>query len=81
MFTPAPAVGRFLVAAPGWLGRMPPMTEIRPVAHAPLRLKESRKLGFSQAWLPNGTIASDTAIKSVGFTRLSNLVDHMLGRG
>lgn len=34
MFTPAPAVGRFLVAAPGWLGRMPPMTEIRPVAHA-----------------------------------------------
>ena len=55
--------------------------EIRPVAHAPLRLKESSKLGFSQAWLPNGTIASDTAIKSVGFTRLSNLVDHMLGRG
>ena len=55
--------------------------EIRPVAHAPLRLKESGKLGFSQAWLPGGTIASDTAIKSVRFTRLSNLVDHMLGRG
>ena len=55
--------------------------EIRPVAHAPLRLKEAGKLGFAQAWLPTGTQGLDGSIKPVGFTRLRNLVDHMLGRG
>lgn len=55
--------------------------EIRPVAHAPLRLKEAGKLGFGQAWLPTGTQGLDGPIKPIGFTRLRNLVDHMLGRG
>jgi DNA repair protein RadA/Sms len=32
--------------------------EIRPVAHAGLRLKESAKLGFDRAWVPAGTEGS-----------------------
>src|SRR3954464_1080188 len=36
------------------LGEIALSGEIRPVAHAGLRLKESAKLGFESAWVPNG---------------------------
>jgi DNA repair protein RadA/Sms len=29
--------------------------EVRPIAHAPLRIKEAAKLGFENAWVPAGT--------------------------
>ena len=54
--------------------------EVRPVAHAPLRLKESAKLGFERALVP--TSAKDAnGVKLSGFARLGALVDHLLGRG
>ncbi len=55
--------------------------EIRPVAHAPLRLKEAAKLGFEQALLPAAITAEKTAMRLSGFTTLGRFVDHMLGRG
>ncbi|HET9356088.1 MAG TPA: DNA repair protein RadA [Sphingomicrobium sp.] len=52
--------------------------EARAVAHAGLRLKESAKLGFEQAWVPAGTKANGIAVTN--FANLKALVDHILGR-
>jgi DNA repair protein RadA/Sms len=53
--------------------------EIRPVAHAGLRLKEAAKLGFERAWAPSGTEQPD-GIELAGFASLRALVDQILGR-
>jgi DNA repair protein RadA/Sms len=53
--------------------------EVRPVAHAGLRLKESNKLGFDQAWVPAGTSGAG-GISLARFTKLKELVDQILGR-
>jgi DNA repair protein RadA/Sms len=53
--------------------------EIRPVAHAPLRLKESAKLGFEQAWVPKEVKPVD-GISLAHFGNLRALVDQVLGR-
>jgi DNA repair protein RadA/Sms len=53
--------------------------EVRPVAHAPLRLKESAKLGFAQAWAPAGS-KSEGGILIAGFSNLRGLVDQIVGR-
>ncbi len=57
--------------------------EVRPVAHAALRLREAAKLGFERALVPTGTAAKGETdpVKLQAFARLSFLVDHMLGRG
>ena len=52
--------------------------EIRPVAHAPLRLKEAGKLGFERAMLPAG--AKGEGMRLSGFRTLAQVVDHLLGR-
>jgi DNA repair protein RadA/Sms len=54
--------------------------ELRPVAHAPLRLKESAKLGFARAIIPTSA-APDTKIKLETHGRLADFVDRLLGRG
>ena len=54
--------------------------ELRPVAHAPLRLKESAKLGFARAIIP-ASAAPDTKIKLETHGRLVDFVDRLLGRG
>ena len=61
------------------LGEIALSGEIRPVAHAPLRLKESAKLGFEQAWVPSEMQAVD-GISLAHFANLRALVDHILGR-
>ena len=53
--------------------------EVRPVAHAGLRLKESNKLGFDRAWVPSGTDGAG-GISLARFGRLKELVDQILGR-
>jgi DNA repair protein RadA/Sms len=53
--------------------------EIRPVAHAALRLREAAKLGFGEAWVPARTSGHDD-IRLNGFDRLGELVDRMLQR-
>jgi DNA repair protein RadA/Sms len=61
------------------LGEIALSGEIRPVAHAPLRLKESAKLGFEQAWAPSEVKAVD-GIALAHFANLRALVDQILGR-
>ncbi|MCL6739831.1 DNA repair protein RadA [Sphingomonas sp. RB56-2] len=53
--------------------------EVRPVAHAGLRLKEAAKLGFDRAWAPRGT-EGPGGIALTRFDRLRELVDQILGR-
>jgi DNA repair protein RadA/Sms len=55
--------------------------EIRPVAHAALRLKEAAKLGFERAYAPPGTGKDDGGIAVAQFRTLGQFVDHMLARG
>jgi DNA repair protein RadA/Sms len=61
------------------LGEIALSGEIRPVAHAPLRLKEAAKLGFEKAWVPAGVKAAD-GIRTAEFRNLRGLVDQILGR-
>ena len=53
--------------------------EVRPVAHAGLRLKESNKLGFDRAWVPAGTDGAG-GIALARFGKLKELVEQILGR-
>ena len=61
------------------LGEIALSGEIRPVAHAGLRLKESAKLGFETAWVPKGVKGGD-GLKLAEFANLRELVDQILGR-
>ena len=61
------------------LGEIALSGEIRPVAHAGLRLKESAKLGFETAWIPKGIKAGE-GLKLAQFGNLRELVDQILGR-
>ena len=54
-------------------------SEIRPVAHAALRLKEAAKLGFQRALVPP-SVAGHDDLTVKPFRTLANLVDHVLGR-
>ena len=56
-------------------------SEIRPVAHAPLRLREAAKLGFNRAFIPASATDGVKGIAVSGFRTLAQLVDQMLGRG
>jgi len=55
--------------------------EVRPVAHASLRLKEAGKLGFERALVPAAMAKDSGGLQVSGFRTLSSLVDYMLGRG
>jgi DNA repair protein RadA/Sms len=54
--------------------------ELRPVAHGPLRLKESAKLGFERALVPASLGTDKSAMRLTGFHTLGQLVEHLLGR-
>jgi DNA repair protein RadA/Sms len=58
--------------------------EIRPVAHAPLRLRESAKLGFSRALLPHSQASDsdgDGGVKRSNFATLDAFTRYLLGNG
>jgi len=61
------------------MGEVALSSEVRPVGHAGLRLKESAKLGFDRAWVPKGT-EGPSGIALTRFDRLRELVDQILGR-
>jgi DNA repair protein RadA/Sms len=61
------------------LGEIALSGEIRPVAHAGLRLKESAKLGFETAWVPKG-VKGGEGLRLGEFANLRGLVDQILGR-
>ncbi len=54
--------------------------ELRPVAHAPLRLREAAKLGFARAIIP-AAAAPPADIRLETSARLADFVDRLLGRG
>lgn len=54
--------------------------EIRPVAHAALRLREAAKLGFSSGLVPRGCTDATAGISARHFGSLAQFVDHSLGR-
>jgi DNA repair protein RadA/Sms len=61
------------------LGEIALSGEIRPVAHAGLRLKESAKLGFESAWAPKG-LKGGEGLRLAEFGNMRQLVDQVLGR-
>lgn len=62
-----------------WLGEVSLAGEIRPVAHAGLRLREAAKLGFATGYGPAGSV-NDTALAFSGLRQLANLVDRVMVR-
>ncbi len=62
-----------------WLGEVSLAGEIRPVAHAGLRLREAAKLGFATGYGPAGSV-NDTALAFTGLRQLANLVDRVMVR-
>ena len=61
------------------LGEIALSGEIRPVAHAGLRLKEAAKLGFESGWVPKGAKGVD-GLRLSEFANLRQLVDQILNR-
>jgi DNA repair protein RadA/Sms len=61
------------------LGEIALSGEIRPVAHAGLRLKEAAKLGFESGWVPKG-VKGGEGLRLAEFANLRQLVDQLLGR-
>jgi len=53
--------------------------EIRPVAHAPLRLREAAKLGFNRCYGPVGGAGTTAGAEYRGLGQLANLVDQVMG--
>jgi DNA repair protein RadA/Sms len=60
------------------LGEIALSGEIRPVAHAGLRLKEAAKLGFETAWVPRGSKGGE-ALRLTEFANLRQCVEQILG--
>ncbi|WP_315762694.1 DNA repair protein RadA [Sphingomonas sp. Y38-1Y] len=54
--------------------------EVRPVAHANLRLKEAAKLGFQRALAATSPGTEDGGMRLQSFRTLGALVEHLLGR-
>ncbi|GMM94354.1 DNA repair protein RadA [Qipengyuania sp. MTN3-11] len=61
-----------------WLGEVSLAGEVRPVAHAGLRLREAAKLGFTRGYGPSDTKSDPSALKFSGVGQLSNLVDRVM---
>lgn len=70
---------RPLPAGSAWFGEVSLSGEVRPVAHAPVRLKETAKLGFTRAFGPDGVSDSVPGLSFSGMRLLPNLVDRVIG--
>jgi len=62
-----------------WFGEVSLSGEIRPVAHAPLRLREAAKLGFDQGNGPADTGKGAASLHHRHLATLPNLVDRIMG--
>ncbi len=52
--------------------------QIRPVGHAALRLKETAKLGFKAAHIPDGTVQTQADVRVSSFKDLRGFVDFLV---
>ena len=62
-----------------WLGEVALSGEIRPVAHAGLRLREAAKLGFAAGFGPSDAKTGSSDLAYTGLGQLANLVDRVVG--
>ncbi len=62
-----------------WFGEVSLAGEVRPVAHAGLRLREAAKLGFERAMLPSETGVEVNGMTLSATPALTKLVDRILG--
>ena len=62
-----------------WFGEVSLAGEIRPVAHAGIRRRESAKLGFKTAFGPPDGDAAEAGLRYTILPMLPNCVDHILG--
>jgi DNA repair protein RadA/Sms len=62
-----------------WFGEVSLAGEIRPVAHAQLRMREAAKLGFARGYGPSDSAPASSKIGYRGLGQLANLVDHVMG--
>jgi DNA repair protein RadA/Sms len=61
-----------------WFGEVSLSGEVRPVAHAGLRVKEAAKLGFTQATGPEDAAPATDDLKFFGLRGLPALVDRVM---
>ncbi|MFA6220316.1 MAG: DNA repair protein RadA [Erythrobacter sp.] len=61
-----------------WLGEISLAGEIRPVAHAGLRLREAAKLGFTRGYGPADGKAPPSEFAFFGLGQLANLIDRVV---
>jgi DNA repair protein RadA/Sms len=58
--------------------------EVRPVGHSEARLKEARKLGFAEVWMPGrvvrGRVSTEDGLKVVAIDHLGHLVARLAPR-
>lgn len=62
-----------------WFGEVSLSGEVRPVAHASLRLREAAKLGFDQGNGPMDTAKAGIGLHNRQLNSLANLVDRIMG--
>ena len=62
-----------------WLGEVALSGEVRPVAHAALRLREAAKLGFARGAGPEANAPDERAIRYAPVRSVQALVDRVLG--
>jgi len=70
---------RPLAARSVWFGEVSLAGEIRPVAHAGLRMREAAKLGFDHGYGPAEISPPLESRKFTGLKMLPNLVDRIIG--
>lgn len=63
-----------------WFGEISLSGEVRPVAHAALRVKEAQKLGFSAAFGPSDAKAGSPKLSYQGVGQVANLVDRVMSK-
>lgn len=61
-----------------WFGEVSLAGEIRPVAHAGLRLRESAKLGFDAGYGPDDAPGGGAPLRYAGLANLPKLVDRIM---
>ncbi|MDF8331910.1 DNA repair protein RadA [Novosphingobium cyanobacteriorum] len=70
---------RPLLEGSAWFGEISLAGEVRPVAHAGIRLKEAAKLGFTRACGPEAGAEKVPGLRYDALKLLPNLVDRIVG--
>ncbi len=72
-------VGKPLPADAVWFGEASLSGAVRPVAHAPARLKEAEKLGFAKVFMPRIADGAKSGLSVTEFSDLTEMVARIAG--